>query len=228
MQFQLCHSLQQVTFFPLSFPICKMKASPHTWRLWPSWRRRKAHRLEMGDRREIQQNVVGKRAGELDTIKRRSSSPCPRTQRRAVGNVPGPSPADLGPGAVSHTPHCPGQPSLQGGGGGVPEVRSPQLSKSSTAQLPGINTTSWAPLRRDHTSSPSQLLSCTLPTQAPHPQRPLLTHAALPSQGPARTLPLPWQARRGALQWKGQERSEAPPENRRTDKNPGTPRCDAK
>ena len=129
----------------------------------------------------------------------------------------------------SHThPSLPWPALSPRGGGGVPEVRSPQLSKSSAAQLPGINTTSWAPLRRDHTSSPSQLLSCSLPTQAPHPQRPLLTHAALPSQGPARTLPLPWQARRGALQWKGQERSEAPPENSRTHKNPGTPRCDAK
>lgn len=51
-QFELWHSLEQVTFFPLSFPICKMKASQQTWRLWPSWRRRKVHKLEMGDRME--------------------------------------------------------------------------------------------------------------------------------------------------------------------------------
>lgn len=152
------------------------------------------------------QNVVSKGAGKLDTVKRRSSSPSPRTQQRAVGNVPAPSPAALGPGAVTHTPHCPGQPSLQGGGGGVPEVRSPQLSKSSAAQLPGINTKSWALLQRDHTSSPSQLLSCTLPTQAPHPHRPLLTHPALPSQGPARTLPLPWQT--GARLYSGRGKKD--------------------
>lgn len=161
------------------------------------------HRLEMGDRTEIQRNVVGKGAGELDTVKRSSSSPSPRTQQRAVGNVPAPSPAALGPGAGTHTPHCPGQASLQGGGGGVPEVRSPQLSKSTAAQLPGINTKSWAPLRRDHTSSPSQLLSSTLPTQAPHPHQPLLAHPALPSQGPARTLPLPWQTGAGLYSGRG-------------------------
>ena len=102
-QFRLCHSLRQVTFFPLSFPICKMKASPQIGRLWPSWRRRKAHRLEMGDRRETQQNAVGKGAGEQNTVKRRSSSPSPGTQQRAVGNVPGPSPAAVGQ-EQSHTP----------------------------------------------------------------------------------------------------------------------------
>lgn len=103
MQFRLCHSLEQVTFFPLSFPICKMKASPQIWKLWPSWRRRKAHRLEMGDRRETQQNVVGKGAGEQNTVKRRRSSPSPGTQQRAVGNVAGPSPAAVGQ-EQSHTP----------------------------------------------------------------------------------------------------------------------------
>lgn len=153
---------------------------------------------------EKQQKVWGKVVGEPRYNKEGEL----RTQQSEVGTVPGSCLLSLcweqsHTHTHTHTSHCPGQPFLQGGGGGVPEVRSPQLSKASVAQLPRISTRSWAALSRDHTSSASQLLSCTLPTPAPCPSSaPPHTHS-LPcahsglGQREAGTLPLPAACRQG-------------------------------
>lgn len=104
----------------------------------------------------------------------------------------------------SHTapPHCPGQPSLQGGGSGIPEVTNPQLSEASVAQLPGISAKPRAAGCQDHTSSASQLLRRTLRVPSPSPHQ--------PPRG-AGTWPLPLAS----------NASEAPPKKSPTETSQG-------
>lgn len=102
----------------------------------------------------------------------------------------------------------------------MPEVRSPQLSKASVAQLSGISTKSWAALCRDHTSSASQLHPAhSGPSPLIGPSSPALTPFSERSWDPASAL----AGRGGALEWEGQERSEAPLVNSSTHRNLGIP-----
>lgn len=102
----------------------------------------------------------------------------------------------------------------------MPEVRSPQLSKASVAQLSGISTKSWAALCRDHASSASQLHPAhSGPSPLIGPSSPALTPFSEGSWDPASAL----AGRGGALEWEGQERSEAPLVNSSTHRNLGIP-----
>ena len=174
---------------------------------------------------QIQQNLRERGWVNLDTIKTGSSSPSPRTQQREVGNVPRLARRPKARSSHKHThththTHTPGQPSLQGGGISMPEVRSPQLSKASVAQLSGISTKSWAALHRDHTSSASQLHPAhSGPSPLIGPSSPALTPFSEGSWDPASAL----AGRGGALEWEGQERSEAPLVNSPTHRNLGIP-----
>lgn len=80
------------------------------------------------------------------------------------------------PGPVTRTQTSLPWPALSPrGGSGVPEVRSPQLSKAGVAQLPGISAKSWAAPCRDHALSASQMLSHGPLTPSPSPHQPPLT-----------------------------------------------------
>ena len=96
------------------------------------------------------------------------------------------------------------------------EVRSPQLSKASVAQLPGISTKSWAALRRItrrqlHSCLATPCPLCPLPLPAP-----AHTLALTPFLREAGTLPLPGQAGEGIQRGRGKRgqghpQSAAPP-----------------
>lgn len=152
---------------------------------------KRAQDREKGGRTEKQPNVRGKGVGDPSPGHTKETSTHARTHARP--------------------PHRPGQPSLPGGGGSMREVRSPQLSKASVAQLPGISTKSWAALRRItrrqlHSCLAAPCPLCPLPLPAP-----AHTLALTPFLREAGTLPLPGQAGEGIQRGRGKRGQGHPP-----------------